>query len=227
MVGQVYANEEISRQISKGRPGGDASLVVDACMNTMTTYRILFTCPRSSESTPSHLHISLFPRKSRPRRIQHSPPTSNEFRALIPLDLLPLLRLGPHDSDTLILLLVLVRDTFKQRMGLEMLHHPTMQVFDVRDRVHDPAGSQHVRVLGVQSRGDDSRLVFARFEMRVGKTQEDLGELGSVEEVRQEFHRVGSQARYVLVGGRVLAAQGSDPFLYVFGYLGADFKSFV
>lgn len=66
--------------------------------------------------------------------------------------------------------------------------------------------------------------------MRIGETEEDLGELGFAEEVGQEFHRVGSDAGDVLVeirggGGGVLGSEGADAVLDEFGDLGADFEA--
>lgn len=42
--------------------------------------------------------------------------------------------------------------------------------------------------------------MFALFEMRVRKTQENFAELGFLEEVGQEFHGVGPDAGGILVG---------------------------
>ena len=84
-------------------------------------------------------------------------------------------------------------------MRLEALDHPLVQVLDVGDRVHLPAGRERVGVLGVEGRGDDARLVLAGFEVRVREAEEDFLQLVFVEEVGEEFHRVGPDAGYVLV----------------------------
>jgi hypothetical protein len=102
-------------------------------------------------------------------------------------------------------------------MLLEMALHPLMQILHIRDGVHDPAGAQHVRVLGVERVGHDAGFVLTLLEMRVWEAEEDFGELRFGEEVGQEFHRVGTQAGYILVAARrgVLDAQGAGFFLDV------------
>ena len=67
--------------------------------------------------------------------------------------------------------------------------------------------------------------MLARFEMRVREAEEYFGELGFVEEVREEFHSVGAQAGDVLVEGargRVLGAEGGDAVLDV----GCDLEAY-
>ena len=71
--------------------------------------------------------------------------------------------------------------------------------------------------------------MFARFEMRVWEAEENLGKLGLVEEVREEFHGVGAQAGDVLVegaGGRVLGSEGGNAVLDVGCDLEADFEAY-
>ena len=79
-------------------------------------------------------------------------------------------------------------------------HHPLVQILDVGDGVHAAAGPQHERVLGVQRRRHDPRLVLARLEVRVWEAEEDGTELAAVEEVGEELHGVGAEAGDVLVG---------------------------
>lgn len=57
-------------------------------------------------------------------------------------------------------------------------------------------------------------------EVRVWETEEDGAELVVGEEVREEFHGVGAEAGYVLVGlcWRVLATESADLVDYIFGY---------
>jgi hypothetical protein len=50
--------------------------------------------------------------------------------------------------------------------------------------------------------------VFAGFEVRVGKADEDLAELTLAEEVGEELHGVGTETGGILVGtSRVLGAE--------------------
>lgn len=69
--------------------------------------------------------------------------------------------------------------------------------------------------------------MLARLEMGVGKTKEDLLQLGLGEEVGQEFHRVGAEAGEVLVCvcGGVLGAEGFDFLLHEFRDGAADFET--
>jgi hypothetical protein len=164
---------------------------------------------------------------SRPCRILDPPKARNKLDPLIPLHLLPLLRLRPHRLHTLIHALTIIISILKHllhalkaRMLLEMALHPLVQILYIGNRVHDSAGAQHVRILGVERVGHDARLVLALLEVRVREAEEDFGELGLGEEVGQEFHRVGAQAGYVLIAARrgVLDAQGAGFFLDVFCY---------
>jgi hypothetical protein len=139
------------------------------------------------------------PPSSRPRRILDPPKARNKLNSLIPLHLLPLLRLRPHRPHTLIHALAILISILKHLlhalkagMLLEMALHPLVQILHIGNCVHDSAGAQHVRVLGVERVRHDARLVLALLEVRVGETQEDFGELGLGEEVGQEFHRVGA-----------------------------------
>lgn len=77
-----------------------------------------------------------------------------------------------------------------------------MILLHVRDRVQQPPRPQHERVLGVQCRGDDPRLVLPGLEVRIGEADEDLGQLAPGEEVGEEFHRVGAEGGDVLVAAR-------------------------
>ena len=64
--------------------------------------------------------------------------------------------------------------------------------------------------------------------MRVGKAEEDFGELGAAEEVGEEFHGVSAQACDVLVATRgkwKLLAEGVDAVLDVGRYLCADLET--
>ena len=81
-----------------------------------------------------------------------------------------------------------------------MLNHPVMQITDVRDSIHNPAGAEDVRIFGEQRWRDDASLVLPRLEVRVGKEEEDFRELVFADEVGQELHRVGADACEVLVG---------------------------
>ena len=71
-------------------------------------------------------------------------------------------------------------------------------------------------------------------EVRVREAEENLAELGSVEEVGEEFHGVGADAGDVLVesgrsagggGGWVLGAERLGFFPHVLCYGGADFEA--
>lgn len=59
--------------------------------------------------------------------------------------------------------------------------------------------------------------MLALLEVGVWEAQEDFGELGFGEEVGEEFHCVGADAGYVLVGrgGAVLDAECAHFFLNV------------
>lgn len=74
-----------------------------------------------------------------------------------------------------------------------------MILLHISNRIQQPAGPQHIRILGIQSLGDNPRLVLARFEVRVWEADEDLGELVSGEEVGEEFHRVAAYCGDVFV----------------------------
>ena len=100
----------------------------------------------------------------------------------------------------LIALDFLLPHSLKTRMRLQMLDHPAMQILHIRDGVDFPARPEHVCVLGIQRRADDSGFVFPRFEVRVGEAEEDFFELGGGEEVGEEFHCVGAEGGDVLVG---------------------------
>ena len=66
----------------------------------------------------------------------------------------------------------------------KMLNHPVMQIADVRDSIHNPAGAEDVRIFGEQRWRDDARLVLPRLEVRVGEEEEDFRELVFANEVR-------------------------------------------
>ena len=112
-------------------------------------------------------------------------------------------------------------------MRLKMPDHPVMQILHIGNRIHNRPLLHHKRILTVQRRAHDPRLVLPGLEMRIRETEEDLRQLGLAEEVGQELHRVGPHAGDVLVEtrGRVLGPEGADAVLDEFGDLGADFEA--
>lgn len=73
--------------------------------------------------------------------------------------------------------------------------------------------------------------MLAGLEMRIREAQKHERQLGAGEEVGQELHRVGAQARDVLIAairrgrGGVLGAQGRDAIFHVLGDLRADLEA--
>lgn len=147
--------------------------------------------------------------------------------SLIPRHFLALLRLGRHHLDTLVRLLFFLRHTLECGVGIEVAHHPLMQGFDICNSVHDASRAQRKGVFGVECRGYDSSLVFPCLEVRVGETDEDLGQLCLFEEVGEELHAVGAEAADVLVPASllVLNSKGLDALLDVFCNRSADLEA--
>ena len=135
----------------------------------------------------------------RPRWVLQPSEHRHILRPTIPLHLLPFLGGRPHHPHTLIRLQFLIPNPLKAWMCVKMLRHPDMQVLHVRNRVHFPTRLHHKCILGIQTGTHDPLLVFASLEMRVGEAEEDLAELGFVEEVGEEFHGVGSEAGDVVI----------------------------
>ena len=137
---------------------------------------------------------------SRPRRILYPPETRHKLDPLIPFHLFALFCLHPHRPHTLIHALAafplpLLKYSFhsrKARMLFEMAFDPLVQILHIGDGVYDPPGAQNIGILRVERVGYDAGLVLALFEMRVGETEEDFGELVFGEEVGEEFHGVGT-----------------------------------
>ena len=74
-----------------------------------------------------------------------------------------------------------------------------MELLNVRDGIYTPARPHEERILGVQLRGHDTRLVLAGFEMWVREAEEEVRELPSGEVIREELHGVGAEGGDVLV----------------------------
>lgn len=142
---------------------------------------------------------------TRPARILLSAKHRHELLSPVPRDLFRFLCLLAHDLDTRIRAEFVLTHPLPQLPRIpgllthEVLAHPVVQLFHVRDRVDQSTGSRDERVLGVQLRRHDARLVFPLLEVRVRETEEDLGQLRTLEIVGQEFHRVRPQRRDVLV----------------------------
>ncbi|KAF1734085.1 hypothetical protein CRV24_005620 [Beauveria bassiana] len=169
--------------------------------------------PRWTAPSPEAL-VSTWSYHLLPRRILSPPKQGHKLEPLVARHLFALLRLGSHDGHARVPLdLVLGDDALKRRVRLEVLHHPLVQGLDVGDCVDDAAGPQRVRVLGVERRRDDARLVLAGFKVRVREADEDFAELGFAEKVGQKLHGVGADAGGVLVGLGVLLTEGVDALL--------------
>lgn len=163
-----------------------------------------------------------------PRRIFQPSKASYKLFPLVPLHLLALFCLNHHGLNAFILGLLLLTDPPKAWMVLEMFHHPLMEVLNVRDGVDDATRLHSKRIFRVQCQGYNACLVLASLEVWIRKTEEDLRQLSSLEEVREEFHGVGTQTGYVLIQAAVgvLIPQGFDPILDEFGDLGSYLHAF-
>ena len=152
-----------------------------------------------SYSDRSYIHCFSIPRHLDP------PETREPLVSLIPLDLFALLRATVHRVQDGALALVpelFFGHRLEQGELLEMGAHPVVEIADVRNGVHDAAGTEDVCVLGQEGRGDDACLVLASLEMGVREEEEEGGEGVLGEIVWHELHRVCADDRYVLVGTR-------------------------
>ena len=158
-------------------------------------------------------HSSIF---SRPRRIFQPAETSHKLMPPISLHLLPLFRLSPHHLHTYILLLLLLPNPFKAWMSHKMLDHPVVEIFDVRNCIHDPSRPQDIGILRVKRCRDNPSFVFPGLEMRIWKAKENFGELTLCEEVWKELHSVGPQTCYILIlaSAHILVSHCPNLLLY-------------
>lgn len=122
---------------------------------------------------------------ARPRRILPPSPKRRVLLPSHPLNLLPLLRLTPNNTDANISLLpqLLLPNPLKRRMLIKTPCHPQVQILHIRNRVHNSTRTQHVCVLGAERGGDNAGFVLAGFEVRVGEEEVDGMELGAGEVV--------------------------------------------
>jgi hypothetical protein len=74
-----------------------------------------------------------------------------------------------------------------------------MQRLHIGYGVHDAAWPQSVRIFRIQGRRYNPCLVLSGFEVRVGEADEDFADLCLFKEIGKKFHRVGADARRVLV----------------------------
>ena len=100
-----------------------------------------------------------------------------------------------------------VGNALEERVLVEVLLHPNVQVLDVGDGVEDAALLKRVCV-EVQERGvDNAETVLRALEVRVGEKEEHLVELALVEVVGAELHDVGTNARDVVELGDLALAK--------------------
>lgn len=123
-----------------------------------------------------------------PSRVFQSSVERNKFETLISLHFLSFFCLSSHHIHTGIIVGLLIRNTLKGWMGVEVLDHPQVQRLHISDRVHDAPGAKSVGIFRVQSGRHNSRLVLSRLEVRIGEANKDFAELPLLEEVGQKFH---------------------------------------
>lgn len=175
-----------------------------------------------------------------PERMLQSSKYCHVLFALVALDFFAFFRLYTHNGDAFVSLDLVVVDTLKTGMALQMLHHPAMQILDIRNGVDFAPRFHDKGVLGIQRRAHNARFVLALLEMRIGKAQENLVELLLAEKIGEEFHRVGAYAGDVLIvcfscsfasafftrnSSGMLCAQGARFVLDEFGHGGANFHA--
>jgi len=59
-------------------------------------------------------------------------------------------------------------------MGVQMLHHPQMEILDITDGIDDAAWTKNVSILRKQSRRDDAGLVLSLLKVRVWEEEEEF-----------------------------------------------------
>lgn len=74
-----------------------------------------------------------------------------------------------------------------------------MILLHIGNSIQQTARPKYVSVFSIKRLGNNARLVFPRFEMRIGETDEDLGELMFGEEIGEEFHCVRPMRGDILV----------------------------
>lgn len=115
---------------------------------------------------------------------------------------------GIHHRSVTLRAELFLRNPRKQRKLVKVRDHPIVEVFDVRDRVYDPARAEDICVLGEQGRGDDAGFVLADFEVRVGEEEEELGELCFLDVVWEELHGVCADDGDVAIGSGSIGWDG-------------------
>jgi len=70
-----------------------------------------------------------------------------------------------------------IRDAHKERVRLEVMHHPLVQLLDVGDRVQHAVLANGVRVLGEETRAHDASTMVGLLEVWIREQDEHLAQL--------------------------------------------------